>query len=147
MNKILKIISKELLSFRKLFLASRILSDAKHIQKIIERRFSTLSKGAQKICVLLLKQNISLAHCILLLCRKKQLNEAQILTRSLLETSAYVLFFAEKDHEERVELYRHSLSLSMKVSVDEFNAAVPEGCEKVDVTFYDNAEKEALKYF
>jgi len=135
------------INFKCLFLASEVLSEATKIQNKIEKSFSSFSKGAQKVCVLLLKQNVSLANCILLLCRRKYLGEARILTRSLLETSAYLLFISEKDHEERSELYRHSLALSHKVAVDEFNDAVPEGCKKIDTRFYDESEGEALKYF
>lgn len=139
--------AKIFINFKRLFLASKVLSEAIKIQSIIEKKFLTFPKGAKRICILLLRQNIDLANCALVLCREKQLSGAKILTRSLLETSAYLLFISEKDQEERVELYRHSLALSRKVAVDEFNATVPEDCEKVDMEFYNRAEKDAFKYF
>lgn len=127
--------------------AKEMLSEADSVCLVIEQNFSNFSKGSKRICSLLFKQVYGLVSAILLLSEKELFNEARILTRSLVEVTAYLLYISDKDSEERVNLYRHSQALSEKIAVDEFNQSLNENEAKVRIEFYEKIEQEALSYF
>jgi hypothetical protein len=137
----------ELNNISLLKIAQEILSEVDNICLVIESNFSNYSKGSKKICALLFKQIHGLVTAILLLCEKGLFNEARILTRSLVEVTAYLLYISDTDSEERVNLYRHSQALSEKIAVDEFNLSLTKNEVKVKIEFYEKIEQEALRYF
>lgn len=128
-------------------LARQISRDVDNFYEIVEENYSSYNVGAKKLCATLFKQIRDLFHAVLLLCQNDLVNEAKILARSVIELSAYLLFISDDNQEERTELYMHSQNLSLKIAVDEFNSNVPPGESKVDDSFYNKVEKEALEYF
>ncbi|MFH1505262.1 MAG: DUF5677 domain-containing protein [Candidatus Omnitrophota bacterium] len=128
-------------------LSKKTLVKGKSLLSIIEKNINNYPKGAKKLCGALYTQTIRLLQGIIILCRNGLDEEASILTRSLLENVSYLLFIAEKDHENRAELYQHSRALSSVQEIKQFMAMRPEGEKILDDTHYKKIEAEALEYF
>ncbi len=128
-------------------LSEKTLKISKKLVGVIENKWENFSPGAERLCIALFIQTIRLLEAITILCKKGFDEEATILTRSLVENTAYLIFVSEKDSEQRAELYMHSRALSEASAVKEFNSIVPKGEEKVDENFYLERKKEAIKYF
>lgn len=132
---------------RSLELTDNIARDIDSIFEGIDKDLLNYKNGAERVSVTLFKQLYGLFKAILLLCKNDLALEAKILVRSFIETSAYFLFISDQNHEERVEWYRHSISLSEKIAVEEFNASIPLAEDQVDSKFFNDNEKEAIEYF
>lgn len=128
-------------------LARKTLAKSKKLLNLIEKNINNYSKGAERLCSALYTQSTRLLQSVILLCNSGFDEEASILTRSLLENVSYLLFIAEQKHEERAELYQHSISLSVASAVKEFGSMRPKGGRKLDDKHYKERERKALEYF
>lgn len=145
--KIIQLLTNIFKRRKALKLANNIEKILGSIYKDVEKNFQQYKNGAERVCATLFRQYYGTFKAITLLCKNGLALEAKTLVRSIAETCAYLLFISDEDHEERTEWYRHTIDLSQKVAVDEFNQSIPEVNERIDKTFFDNAEKEAIEYF
>ena len=128
-------------------LASRTLKQSGKLLALLEANIECYDKGHKRLCIALYTQTVRLLQGIIILSNKGLDEEAAILTRSLIENTAYLLFITERNHDERAELYVHSRALSAAVAVSEFNSMAPNGERKVDENQYIKRELEAVQFF
>jgi len=94
-------------------------------------------------------QIFMLYRSIMVLCKCGLDLESIILLRSMFETLIYFYYIAEKNHEERLNIYLHSRALSEYVSVCEY-AGMNQGFKsqyKLEFKSVEEKYNAALKYF
>jgi len=92
-------------------------------------------------------QLFRLYRATIILCRSGCDTESFILLRSMLDVVSYLLYIAEKDHDARLEHYLHSRALSDVVAVRSGISAFPSWENIINVKWFEDREKEAIKYF
>lgn len=141
-------ITKIKIQYRSYFkLAQKTHKNGEKLLRLLNKNINQYPKGAKKLCIVLYTQTVRLLQAIVLLCNEGLDEEAGILTRSLVDNAAYLLFIAEETHEDRAELYSHSRALSEALAVKEINSMTPRGEKKVDEKFFSERKSEAFKYF
>ena len=106
-----------------------------------------LSTRVERAILSLYTQLFRLYRAVIVLCRVGADSESCILLRSMLDTASYLLYIAEKDHDERFEDYFYSRALSDKVAVSCGISTFPRWKDIINIKWFEDREKEAIKYF
>lgn len=92
-------------------------------------------------------QSFRLFRSIIVLCRSGLGIESLILLRSLQDVTSYLLYIAEKDHDERLMYYWSSRKLSNFSLAEEYLSIFPEDASTIRMESFGQEKEEAIKYF
>lgn len=103
----------------------------------------------QKLLLILTLQAIRLFRSIIILYKSCLDYEALILLRSLLDTTAYIIYISEEDSEERASLYQHSKALSYYNGIKNFSEMAKSYRSKIkeNLDFWEEERNRAIQYF
>ncbi|GAG09254.1 unnamed protein product, partial [marine sediment metagenome] len=107
----------------------------------------TVSRPVGRCLLALYAQAFRLFRATIVLSKSGLDTEAVILSRSLLDTASYIFYISEKDHDERLNLYKYSCSLSQHIAVDEFVQDDEDAKSQINMGWYEEQKEEALRYF
>lgn len=107
----------------------------------------TVKSGVENALLALYTQSFRLYRAVITLCKLGLDSEASILLRSMLDSVSYLLYIAEKDHEERLTHYLCSRALSDRKAVTCGIAIFPNWKNDINVKWFEDNEKAAIEYF
>jgi len=106
-----------------------------------------ISIGAQAVILPLYTQAFRIFRAIIIICRAGQYYEANILLRSFLDITSYLLYISENDQDERAEYYLHSVNLSLLDGVEKGRGILRDSELPANKKACTKAKGDALKYF